>query len=386
MSTNGLIFKPQVFDGEGIDPSDFNALSSQFHARLNDFILGSMASSAEVLGWAGGGTGYGDTSNLYAFNAGAAPRNRATNRSFGCNGGLLVQTPPNGFAWDGLTPSIKTYMVTQNEISGSFATADPTNPRYDAVFVRITDTDGAAVTRDFKDAVGTITSQSFLTTKQSRLEFQIVAGTPAVKPLIPAAPDSSWAIWGAWWIPATFAAPFTISNIYDYRIPFGIKRYIKTPGEFDVGAGWALSFVQAFQTAFTAGNNLRAACPVKTGRIIRTGFTFLNGPQSGGFSTVGIPTASPASAVGEPNNGIPSTDMNNYELRKGLWYSTASGLPNQQSASGYQLLPLWANGYGSEVEDTTPLVRWVASMWTPGTSAGPNDIISCAFFDIAGGG
>lgn len=391
MPQNNVVRRPQFFDGQGVDPLDLNRATSAARAYLNDVVLGPLLSTYRtVVGpvslspdpTSTTATVPGIYPTLFAHGNGGAPRNRAGNRAVGCNQGALYYVLP-GLGIDGSNPKVVPYFLQTDEISATLDAGDASNPRFDAIFVRITDTDGPQETRDFKDAVGVVTSQPFFTSKSSTLEFVVVKGTPAAKPLMPAPPDTTWAFWGAWWVSKAFgAASFkTIayaaqgaSNVIDYRFPIGLKKYVVTPGAGlygEPGRNAATNIYNGNITFSGVGtwpnHQIQCACPVRSGRLMSYGFSMhtvsqginsrlttqfiplgADGPWSRSFyggSSTGI--------VGDPSMAYGDLDYR-VQLRGGNWFAADAVTPAAVTGSGsFQLLPLWANGFSSEAEDET---------------------------------
>lgn len=394
---NGITKRPQVFDGEGVDPTDFNALSSYSRAYVNDLVLGALMRQKQR---GVGPAGIGGYPLLYSIGASGAPRNGATARSFGCNAGPLFFSPATPTI-DGSTPKVLCYYLNTNEINGTLAVGDATNDRFDAVYVRISTVNGPNATRDFQDATGAVTSQSLAVTSQNYLEWTVVAGTPAAKPLIPAAPDTTWALWGVWWVPKTFGASvFSLQNIWDYRIP--MESYRRHVLGVDAMAGfsggsWSIFGASGYAQSGAAGgvtSALVAHNRNRSGRIMGFAMRYITANASSFLRPIvqnvqsgSVVAVEPSRTTGYPNNlTMPTGDMDNYTMSGGIWYN-ASGFSTSTSNSGYQLLPIWGNGYGSTAEDTASDGGSLQDSslfclyWCP---AAAGDQIYSASFDIAG--
>lgn len=390
-STNGINARPQVVDGEAVDPTDFNNMSAWSRAYINDMVLGALM---RYQGNKVGPMPLGATPQLYSLGSSGAPRNGGSlARSIGCNAGPLFYAPPS-VSIDGRTPKVLSYYLTANEITATLAAADPTNGRYDAVYVRISEVDGPLTTRNFEDATGAKSTQALVIDRRTKLEWTVVTGTPAAKPQIPSAPDATWAQWGVWWVPATFAGLFGIQHIYDYRIPMqSFKRHVLPVSGLMASAGWTIDAVNGYAQSSAGGNGLYGYLPARSGRVMALSWSYLvaNGGSLQRLTvrtplSTSIITYPPTYQPGFPNNGAATTDIDNYTMASGLWVD-ASSFSDQQSASGQQLLPLWANGFGSEAEDPTGVggtvqdTTHVCGLWVPGASG--DRVISMAF-DVAG--
>lgn len=404
---NGYTARPQVFDGEGVDPTDFNALANWSRAYLNDIVLGtSMINTPDGIGPSYSAD---NLPQIYAIGHSGAPRNGSGIRQISCNPGPLFFVPVSQTV-RGKTPVSSCYYLQQNEITATLAVGDATNPRFDAVYVRITSIDGPLATRDFEDATGAITSQALATTTSTQLEWTLVQGTPATAPLIGAAPDSTWALWGAWYVPKAWgstsfqsAAAFNFSlggsNVFDYRVPIGMKRHLLSVDRmYSMGvAGTVIDPSNDDATCTGSGIILGVTCPVLGGRVMNFGWTRGTGSSLSVvrpyvrcnqaiqpphyFSIYG------GNSAGDPT--IPVADLDGYYLHGGIWH-LPNGNPAPTTASGLQTLPLWSNGFGSEAEDgnnfggagvSSRLLSKVVTAWN---AAAANDHLQASTFDVAG--
>lgn len=409
-SQNGIATRPQAFDGEGVDPQDFVALSAGSRAYINDLILSALMRSQAPNISPIGAYGSGQRPPIFAFGHGGAPRNGtgATPRTISCNPGAIFQAPVSG-SINGATPKILSYYLNGGEISAQLDAGDPSNPRFDSVYVRLSEVDGPNVTRDFEDAVGVVTSQAFATTKQTKLEWLVVKGTAAALPVLPAVPDASYSLWGTWLVPAAFGASnFGLQHIFDYRVPLGFRRVAADARDFNFPGGWVYDSNHGELDGSAAGTNIAwVPCPARSGRIMSASISFRDTSGSGvgsyfllisGRSLGTTPTAKEAPSRGSmvgPFATMAISEVSNWTLAGGLWTDPVSGhnLAPQfpVTVGGYMLLPLWANGWGSEAEDAaqaspggyvTQDERKVIQYYQPLASG---DTISQAIFEIAGG-
>lgn len=365
-NTNGISKRPQVTTGEALDPIDFNAQSQWATARLSDLVLSSWMRTTLAMQDPVSNNGSAEGASMFAFTHGAAPVGNAFNLGWTCTEGPIWQPPAAPTSTiDGTNIRMPMYYLQQDEASGTFAAADPTNPRLDAVYLRITEVDGPLTTRFFVDALGFQSGQTISPDKRTKLEWLVVQGTPAAKPRIAAAPDATWSLWGVYHIPAAFAAPFTVANIFDYRVPLGLKRYQVSPLAMGItGAAW--TYVAASNEFQSPGGStvLWVTCPMHSGRVMSAELVYrdthpdtynlvVTGRNVGSVAgtTSSLP---PGAANGQVNYGQASSDIQGWTLQGGLWVNAAGTVLtplNAVSTAGYQLLPVWANGFGSTAAD-----------------------------------
>jgi hypothetical protein len=397
-STNGVVARPQVIDGEAVDPTDFNNLSAWSRAYINDLLLSTLMRRQFS---AAGPQQFGGAAMLYSLAGSGAPRNGTTlARSIGCNSGPLFYVPNGTITVDGRTPQAKMYYLSTNEINAQFAAADPTNPRFDAIYVRISEVDGPTTSRNFEDATGAKSTQALIVDRRTKLEWTVVQGTPAAKPGIPGAPDASWAPWGVWFIPAAFASLFNNLMIFDYRTPMNAFTRHIVPASQMSGTSWTISGVSGYAQSTAGGgfsNSLYAMLSRRSGRIMGCSMNYL-AADAGSFMKIITRYPSAGSILTYPptfqppgiNAGAPFTDIDGYTLQGGYWVDV-NGFTDQNSIGGYQLLPLWATGLGTDQEFPTGSnpndggtlydTQLAGCVWCP--NAAGDKIIACSF-DIAG--
>lgn len=379
---NGKVNRIQFFDGEGLAHEDFNAITAGNQAYVGDLVLGTMMKMNGL----SVGPEAPSAAQLYALGHSGAPIGTATARTYGCKAGPLFYVAP-GLTIDGLTPKVLSYYVNANEITGQLAVGDATFPRFDAVYIKISEVDGPTVQRDFTDAVtGVVTSQLVATTRQTKLEWTVVQGTPAAKPLIPAAPDSTWARWGVWYVPKGWSSGTLLWEfLFDYRIPVGYRRYALDVKQMYAvyPSGTTTATLNAYDgyAGNTSGDGfgtVAANCPVRHGRVMSFGWSFVAGGPGTGKSQLYVrhPVGGTTNVADPPWNttiygGIrsgdptmPTGDMDNFTMKGGVWYN-ANGDAIETSTSGFQLLPIWANGRGSEAMDDLQNVYTLLCFWVP---------------------
>lgn len=328
---------------------------------------------------------------------------------------MLAYVAP-GLTVDGGAPQVKTYYLQQNEITGQLAAGNGTNPRFDGVYVRISEVDGPVTMRNFEDATGAKSTLPLVVDRRSKLEWVVVQGTPAAMPQIPAAPDATWARWGVWYVPKNWATSFQAmfsnggSNVADYRIPAdSYRRHLIDVAGMYAGAASSTAVLNAYNgyASFTGSGpfaSIGATCPVRGGRIM--GFSWTPILATAGYqqrlmvrapgASSSMPTNAPwfASIYGGIRSGdptIPITDLDNFTMSGGEWSDPSSGSPATTTASGLALLPLWANGHTSEAEDPAQVggfglaapgeYTMVQGVWIP--NAATDRLVACVF-DVAG--
>lgn len=413
-NTNGVVRRAQVVVGQATDPTDFMALSGWSRAYINDLVVGAFMRTRKSRVGPDDDSALWTRGTIYAVGHAGAPRNNAVARRFGCNPGAIFYVP-TGVSVDGVTPKVLTYYLQQDEINGSLTGGDATNPRFDAVYVRVSEVSAPTVTRNFEDAAGNKTSQPIVPDLRTKVEWTIVAGTPAVHPQIPAAPDSTWAYWGVWYVPKAFNSTFNITNIFDYRIPCEqYTRHVRDVKQaYAVTSGTATCTLNGYDgfigfTDTTTHAWVSASCPTNAGRLmgfswtplahsassiqrlmVRAGIT-----TSGGSAPSNLPwtnTVYGGLNAGDPT--IPANDLDNYSMSGGTWYNGAGSVVTT-TVSGLALLPVWANGYGSTAEDAGQAggqgllggTSWgdyshLQGLWIP--AAITDKLITCVF-DVAG--
>jgi hypothetical protein len=393
-STNGVSHRPQVSLGEACDPTDFNAESAWSRAYINDLIINYMArvqaSGLSAVSLVGLGT---IGASVFSIGSSGAPRIRpsAGNLAWGCNPGPLFFVPSTTAGVDGITPQVLCYHMSTDEMSGAFAAADPTNPRFDAVYVRVSEVDGPLVTRNFEDATGAKSGQNLVTERDTKLEWSVVQGTPSQHPLIGAAPDSTWTLWGVWFIPANYASPLVRVYMFDYRIPCSIRSYRINAGQLFDSSG---SNTLHFSRYWTGGATTFARAPTWYGRIMAVRWAVPNAAAGGKNTTTAMTALNSFASVALNKNYIYAgttnlaanmtvTEMDGYVLARGLWIK--NGTSNNVSPNGFQLLPLWSSGYGNDTDALSSTDTTTARLefddlapefgWAPANSA--DEVVSC---------
>lgn len=247
-------------DGEGLDFNDFNNAQRYARAEYLDGIL--RARCRTVLGNTVGATSY-----CYAFGFGGNVKSTATNLRSSNYAGSIVQLISAGPS--ATDPTALVYYLSDDELQTDHDAADPTNPRYDIICVKLEMLAGDSTSRDFEDAATrALSSTTPDKTRKVTLTKQVVKGTPAATPAEPAVP-AGFVKWASVKIPATFATTFTaVTHFRDYRVPIG-GLY-----EFNLGPElyYAGSFAGAADPFYLRASAAAQAALVKmpmAGRLVR---------------------------------------------------------------------------------------------------------------------
>jgi len=204
-------------NGEGITLGDLNDAQRYTKALLLDYVMGEGRAWHDYTGTQPSP----DPKHCYVPHALSAFPYSSTARVVNNNAGVLMQwtgsssiVPP-----DGLTPAFKLFPVADGQLATTLSIGDATNPRVDAIFIKIEEIDADSQARDFEDAVtGAKTSQTFFKKKRTQLSKNVIEGTPGANPLVPATP-AGYVPWCYVYVPATHNAAFTNQQLHDKRMP-----------------------------------------------------------------------------------------------------------------------------------------------------------------------
>jgi hypothetical protein len=184
-------------DGQFIQYSDFNLISTALEKELYDRILFRLLGSQE---------------NKVFDNSFYVSYVSATQVSVAA--GLGFQT---GDAAD--TEPEKRLLYKASATTKTVAAADPTNPRIDIVCIKHNRATTVTELRDFKDATdGSVSSQSMAVQKDWDSDLLVVTGTPAGSPSAPSTPSGYIKLCEIT-VPAS-TGPTSQSNISDKRLLF----------------------------------------------------------------------------------------------------------------------------------------------------------------------
>jgi hypothetical protein len=274
-------------DGEGLDYNDLNNIQRYERARFYDLFLGQMmrgtVGGSDVLSTCAARASI-DATQLYAHGWGGAAK-IFSNGAGGPNLQLknfsgLIATYGGG-ALTGLAPQVLPYHLDNEEVNPTFAAADPTNPRWDLVQIKINaEAGGTSTTRDFQDAfTGALTSTSFNKRFGSSITWNVKTGTPAGSPTVPTPDAGFFRLWAVF-IPAAFGSnPIlidtgsTLNCPRDYRLPMSLAQapgsWVHTQAKDSFGA-WTYNNTDDRPVA-TAGSQVQIwPCPVRGhGRLVR---------------------------------------------------------------------------------------------------------------------
>jgi hypothetical protein len=150
-------------------------------------------------------------------------------------GNGLIAWRANGAGTTGDDSLLIPYYL-KSDINVTLTTADPTNPRWDLIEMKLDFVDNDAadnVTRDFKDATtGVITSTTVVKKRKPKITVTLKTGTPAGSPTIPSV-DSGYSALYALKVLAA-GTSVTDDNVIDYRLPAGHRKIVQ-PAADDAG-------------------------------------------------------------------------------------------------------------------------------------------------------
>lgn len=340
----GIIARVNVSDGQGVDPVDVNNVSLRNRAQIIDAML-MQAARLTPTGVATPGPGvfaYGAAGSPYAPSSGHIA-NRAGTIFFKEDNTLI----------DGATPMFLAYYLDDQEINYAIATPDPSNPRYDGVFVRIDEVSGGLESRNWQDAGGTIyTTENLPTTYVTRLRTQYVQGTAAGSPALPATPVGYLPLYYVL-VPAAWGGGTAgKAMIHDCRIPVGQFRRCYIPAfNFALQATpWTL-FSGAFSSRIGAPGASAityAVCPVQNARVLGFGFTLQAGAVTA--TPVRLNGAGTETAVGPAGVALSGGAWGDSVVRPPLWSNGRMAM-DQADADFSELLALKLqdNGAGTAI-------------------------------------
>lgn len=220
---------------ENVGNLDLNNMQRFLRAFLVDWVVGQGGTFSGSKDFATGP--FDRTKALFSLGDSCAPIPTLTNLQVTNIGGLIGQwkagaplpltsgTPPANW---GLDPYMMFYWVSPAELLTTHSAADPTNDRWDLVCVKLDDISNDSAdseTRLQKQLVSStfvISSAGFIKRRKVTLTKQVVVGTPAGSPTMPAVPAGFQPLYAVR-IPATFASTFTgaSNDFHDYRMPLG---------------------------------------------------------------------------------------------------------------------------------------------------------------------
>jgi hypothetical protein len=246
----GIGSKEVLFNStENVGQLDLNNMQRFLRAFATDWILGqggSFHGSGDP-----GAAGYGRFAALYSIGDSGAPFPTATPLQISNLAGPIGQwvghtgepdvnpvdglpdIPPTPLATQALAPTwganpyFMVYWLSPDELITTHAAADPTNPRWDLVCVKLSDVSNDPAddeSRLQKQVVGSsfvISAGTFVKRRKVTMQKQVVQGTPAGSPAIGAVPLGFQPLYAVL-IPAAFASVFPVDdNFHDYRMPLG---------------------------------------------------------------------------------------------------------------------------------------------------------------------
>ena len=221
------IFKQVKFnDGEGIEPFDFDNISSFLRSQLWDTIgaiarvsqngatNGTSVATAEpvdaVFAVAQGGAPIAADTAYYGF---------LSTRKVGNFRGVVMQrvdATPNGDE-----PAMLAYYVEEDEWSATLGANGTAFPRCDIGVIKLDTVNDGSESRDFEDASTRAKSSATYDKKRHvRCQFQVVIGSPAAGAPEPAVPVG----WAKVWSATVGPGMTTMDNasLRDHRYPIGV--------------------------------------------------------------------------------------------------------------------------------------------------------------------
>lgn len=364
--------KVKISDGEGAVSADINVLSDYVLAQAMDTLSGlcqvTDRDAAVNLG------------HCWAFGAQGAPFSAGSGLTMRNLQGVIAQAlpPPSG-----AEPSFWAYYLDADELETTLTPAHPTLSRIDLICIRLANqVDSPTELRNFEDAVtGVKTSSLTVPSTRRQLQIQVVAGTPASTPTIPAVPLGyvPWA--GALIDPAATNIPD--ANVWDYRMPIGFKVYdvLGKDAVYDLTAGhWTPALASpAIQSDITGG---RFAA-----------FMFPGGDIASRIVSVGLlgrhPSAGAVAKLARVNPQLIALTNTIQDVSASLAPLDTVGNYREIALTG---APIWGNGYNAgqanarsrptSISDIAKIALYYQSC---GGAGGDFDTLFWARFVVAGG-
>jgi hypothetical protein len=337
------IFKESLWsDGQALDHGDANNMSRWLRSQVFDTLGASCRGISEVLN----PTGAEAMGMLWCFGSAAYVfPNSGGNLIVDNFAGPIMQILNSGTV-NGNDPAFVAYYVAANELQTTLNAADGANPRWDLICVKLDYVEDTSVTRDFENAAGVQSSQSFNSSRSVRITKQYVVGTPAGSPVEPAVP-SGYVKWCAIKVPAAATNLLTVTSadgnaIRDYRMPLGLEAYT-VPADLAYGhADWTKDSITYGKTIQSASLRSLSFFPLaglaSHARLVRVALAERH--SSGGTTrVVDVVRTEMKTAIALDSVRDLSSDLlgpavtNNYQM------SISPGSNNNA--------PIWANGYSS---------------------------------------
>jgi hypothetical protein len=228
-----------ITDGMEAASTDMTAARDYYRSLEGDFKLGSLFQRSSPQDFQ---TPYPARATVLGHGLSGVPVPAGTARRIDNTAGMIHQYTSLS-APDGATPNLLSYWVDADELQTTLAVGDATNPRIDLIEIKL-DIEDESEARDFMDASGIVTTSSGVTRKRVRLTKNVVAGTPAANPAVPAT-TAGYAAWCYVWVPATHNAVFTELHVWDRRYPLGFDRLNVPASAMAAGSSgqWPITFV-----------------------------------------------------------------------------------------------------------------------------------------------
>jgi hypothetical protein len=294
-------------DGEGADHADFNRHSIWQAILESDYKLAMMTRTDPDVNAPWQEANF--TQKLHHYHQQGCVYSNGTSMNLRNKRGLIAQWTA---APDGTEPKLLCYFLDDDEINLTSAAADPTNPRYDVIAVKLV-WQNVTETRDFEDAsTRAITSNTPTTYKQVVMTARIITGTPAASPTIPALAAGE-AYYAVYRIPAAFTGtislgPTTVNEFRDFSFPIGeIKsEFVMGSAMLHVPADWTVA-ATGTMTATAGGKIAKAGVGLSSHEA-----KILNVQLSASSATLGFTYGVQGSGGDLDYGTIASTNVKNF--------------------------------------------------------------------------
>lgn len=278
--TTDLFSRAKIADGEGIDPTDLEALSAAPIAILWDQLVASLVveSSSGTEPYLNEATDLTTIPYAIALTvAGGRPIPGSANNKIKITRGTLCQAIA---APTGAEAKLLAFRFAGTD-EYTIANGDATNPRIDLLQMQLSYLEDTPVSRDFQDAVTRALSTSPTTNSRRRVQcaLTIKQGTPAASPTYPTLDAGCVAI-GAVMVGATYAGGSAAVDedtagavlvLHDQRMPVSISAEICHAQDmfYDVGSITSISGVENDVLVAGASKRMIAVVTPSQGRLVQ---------------------------------------------------------------------------------------------------------------------
>jgi hypothetical protein len=272
---NDIYRLAQFNDGEGVEYDDFNISARVALARLTDQYLEHLAGAGHTTTddpdlWGEQGPDVDMSNLIYTATGGdGVLKQGSTTTKIGTFGGTIFQKVGSA---DGAAPTFIPYTMVDNEFNLTIGAGHATLKRIDIVQVKLEWESGATESRDFKDATtGALTTTTPNKKRRVKATISLKAGTAGATPAYPS-PDAGYAMLGAVFVPATWAANVsseawasvtTHAKIRQCSVPLRVRAYTIMGSQMDISQASGSPVVSNGCVFATAGDaaNIIAWCP-----------------------------------------------------------------------------------------------------------------------------